>query len=310
MELTTLGGAGLRVSRVALGCSCFGCGLGLAESVNVVSAALDAGITFFDTADVYTDGESERTLATAIVGKRDCCVLATKFRHSRDARGGSRKAIRLSLEASLGRLRTSYVDLYQMHSPDPATPIEETISTLQDLVREGKILYYGLCNVKAWQAVDAQRVAWALPGSALVSVQVKMNAIDLDSYVDLKPVARLFKLGLLAAAPLARGLLGGSYSRSSPPADGHPLRSGKGIGYWNETGLAMIERMRETAHELNQSVAQIALAVILSFPEVAAVLVGASSPKQVVESAKAAGCKLDGATLQYLLADTSDRKGE
>lgn len=300
MEQTTLGGSGLRVPRLAVGCAHFGRRLDERGAARLVDTAVDLGIRFFDTADVYAGGESERILGLAVKGKRDCCVIATKFRFSPELPGASRKSIRAAVEGSLRRLGVEYIDLYQLHGPDPSTPVEETIGALQDLVVEGKILYFGLCNVKAWQAVDAQRVAWHSGRAPLVSVQALINAVDLRAYRELQPVAGPFKLGLLAAAPLARGLLGGRYCDADPPPE-HPLRSAKGVGYWNDAGRAAAERVREVARELNRPPVHVALGALLSLPKVDSLLVGPSSTEQLIECSESAGNFLDEATVRYVL---------
>ncbi len=300
MEQTTLGGSGLRVPRLAVGCAHFGLRLGEQCAIHLVNTAIDLGIRFFDTADVYAGGESERILGKAVKGKRDCCVIGTKFRFSPELPGASRKSIRAAVEGSLRRLGVDYIDLYQMHGPDPTTPIEETIATLQDLVGEGKILYFGLCNVKAWQAVDAQRVAWHSGRAPLVSMQALINAIDLRAYRELQPVMEPFKLGLLAAAPLARGMLSGSYCDADPPPE-HPLRSGKGIGYWNDAGRAAAARVRKVARELSRPPVHIALGVLLSLPQINSLLVGPNSTEQLIQCGGSVGNFLDESMIRYVL---------
>jgi aryl-alcohol dehydrogenase-like predicted oxidoreductase len=267
-----------------------------------VRAALDVGLTFFDTADVYAEGESERLLGSALGGDRDRCVVATKVRYLAPFTGANRKSIRLALEGSLRRLGIDYVDLLQLHGPDPATPIEETIATLQDLVQEGKLLYFGLCNVSAWQVVDAQHVAWAAGRAPIVSVQVQINAVDHTRLSELKPIAGRFKVGVLAASPLARGLLGGRYDHARPPPAGHPLLSNKGVEYWNEKGLAALQRVRTVARELGITPARAALASLLSFPEISAVIVGAGNREQLMECCDLDASNLDPSLLRTVLA--------
>lgn len=303
MEYTTLGGSGLRVPRIALGCGQLGHRPGGRDAIRLVETALDMGITFFDTADVYADGQSERILGQAVRNQRDRCIIATKFRHLASASGGSRKSIRVSLECTLKRLRTDYVDLYQMHAPDPLTPIEETIATLQHLVREGKVLYFGLCNVKAWQAVDAQHTARALNGVPLVSVQAQINALDPSAFFELRPIVGRFELGILGASPLARGLLSGAYSRAHPPPDGHRLLTSKGAGYWTDRGLAVADRIRSAAQRLQRKPVHLALEILLSFEEITAVLVGAGSLEQLRDLGDVKFGELDRPTARDLLGD-------
>jgi aryl-alcohol dehydrogenase-like predicted oxidoreductase len=282
-QLISLGNSGLRIPRIGVGCRSLGSGLTSSESVTLIRAALDLGLFFFDTADVYNDGESERLLGQALAGDRHRCVIATKFRHLASQPGASRKSIRLALEGSLRRLGVDYVDLLQLHAPDPVTPLEETIMTLQDLTQEGKIMYFGLCNVPAWQVVDAQRIAWHAGRAPMVSVQVPLNAAHHEQLDELRPVAARFGVGLLAASPLARGLLGGRYDRDAPPPPDHVLRSNKGVVYWGDRGFAALEKVRALAHELGVSPARVALAALLSVPEISAVLVGARTVEQLKE---------------------------
>lgn len=309
MQVTTLGGSGLRIPRIGVGCRTLGSRLTGSEAVAFIRAALDLGLTFFDTADVYADGESERLLGNALAGDRHRCVIATKFRYLASQPGAGRKSIRVAIEGSLRRLGVDYVDLFQLHGPDPTTPIEETIMTLQDLTQEGKVLYFGLCNVSAWQVADAQRIAWASGRAPLVSVQVRINAVNHAKLVELRPVAERFKIGLLASSPLARGLLGGRYDRANPPQAGHVLLSNKGVEYWTDKGFAAVERVRAVADELGMSPARAALAALLSFPEISAVLVGAGNREQLMECCATDPSQLDVSLLRKVLGACSMEAG-
>ncbi len=250
--------------------------------------ALDSGVSLFDTADVYAGGESERILGGALKGRRDRCVIATKFRHADPQPGGSRKSMRVALEASLRRLGIEYVDLLQVHAPDPATPIAETIHGLQDLVAHGRILAFGLCNVAPWQLADAQHLARTRPGGAPVAtVQAPVNLLQTEHLAALQPVVRHFDVGLLAMTPLGRGLLGGRYSRSSPPPEGHPLTGGKGVELWSDRGIRAAERLNQVAARLGMAPAQVAVATLLRQEAIAGVLVGATSTEQLRELVEA-----------------------
>jgi aryl-alcohol dehydrogenase-like predicted oxidoreductase len=306
VQTTTLGATGLRVSRVALGCARLGSRVRGPDAVDLVKAALDTGITFFDTADVYADGESERLLGTALEGVRDTCVVATKFRHARAHPGASRRSIRLALEGSLTRLRTDHVDLYQVHAPDPATPVEETVGALQDLVAAGKILYYGLCNAAPWEVVDAQRVAWAAHRAPLASVQNQLNLVGARAFGELRRVSEKFGVGLLAASPLARGLLAGRYDRDRPPPPGHPLTTAKGAGYWTPEGWAVADRVRLLAAGRGVPAVHVALGALLAHPQVSAVLVGAGDTDQVRATGGLPPDLLDDADLRYLTGRSAD----
>ncbi|MGK5627797.1 aldo/keto reductase [Streptomyces sp. URMC 123] len=293
--------------RVAVGCGRFGTDVRGADATAVVHAAYDAGLTFFDTADSYGDGESERLLGRALAGRRDRCVVATKFRHAGPYPGASRKSVRTAVEGSLRRLGCDYLDLYQLHAPDPATPVAETLDALQDLVRQGKVLYYGLCNVRAWQLVEAQHVARAAGGAAVTSVQAQLNLVERARLEDLRQVAGPYGTGLLAASPLARGLFGGRYDRERPPPPGHPLRTSKGVGYWGPEGFAALERVRRVAADLGLSPARTALGALLAHREVSAVVVGGSSPEQIRDAAGTDPAELAESDVRYLLGLTDRR---
>ena len=220
MRYRRLGDSGLAVSVVGLGCNNFGRRLDVEATRRVVDAALDAGVTFFDTADVY--GESETFLGEVLAGRRDQVVLATKFGlplrgalgDDRDARG-SRWYVRRAVERSLRRLRTDHVDLYQMHAPDPRTPVEETLAALTELVREGKVRYLGSSNFTGWQVADADWTARTRGLERFVGAQNEYSLVDTSAEAELVPALQRFGVGLLPYFPLANGLLTGKYSRGA-----------------------------------------------------------------------------------------------
>jgi aryl-alcohol dehydrogenase-like predicted oxidoreductase len=300
VHITTLGRSGLRVSCVALGCGGFGTRVGGQDAVGVVHAALDAGVTFFDTADVYGAGESERLLGQALRGRHDTAVIATKFRHWPAARGASRKSIRVAVENSLRRLDVDYIDLYQLHAPDPVTPLAETIGALQDLVHQGKILYFGLGNLSAQDLGTAADLAGTGGPVSVTSAQAQMNLVDTSRLDELSPVAARTGVGLLAASPLARGLLSGRYHADVPPPAGHPLLSSKGIGYWNAAGVDTAARVREVAAEHGMAPAEAALCAVLDHPQVSAVVVGATSAEQIAQHTAVRPGRLDRDALRRL----------
>ncbi len=233
IEHRPLGPSGLVVSTVGLGCNNFGRRGTASETQEgtdaVVTAALDAGVTLFDTADIYggVPGMSEEMLGRSIRGRRDEIVLATKF--GMDMQGangpdwgvrGSRRYVRLAVESSLRRLGTDWIDLYQMHRPDEVTPIEETLSVLDDLVREGKIRYVGHSNFAGWQIAEAELTASIAGTTAFVSAQNEYSPLARDAEAEVLPAVRAYALGFLPFFPLYNGLLTGKYTKAGGPADG------------------------------------------------------------------------------------------
>ncbi|HET6483444.1 MAG TPA: aldo/keto reductase, partial [Actinoplanes sp.] len=232
MSYRRLGRSGLVVSVVGIGCNNFGRKLDADGSREVVDAAFDAGITLFDTADVYgtPHGASEQCLGAALKGRRDEVVLATKFGLSMDgfngndfgARGSRRYIVRAA-EASLRRLETDYIDLYQMHQPDPWTPIDETLAALDDLVRAGKVRYLGNSNFAGWQIADADWTARSGGRTPFVSAQNQYSLLHRDVETEVVPACEQYGLGLLPYFPLDSGLLTGKYRRGEKPAAGTRL---------------------------------------------------------------------------------------
>ncbi|MES2343926.1 MAG: aldo/keto reductase, partial [Pseudomonadota bacterium] len=219
MEQRRLGTSGLKVSAIGLGCNNFGMRISAEETQVVVDAALDNGITFFDTADVYGGAKSEEFLGAALKGKRDKAVLATKFAMGEGA-GGSRRYVVSAVEASLKRLGTDRIDLYQMHRADPDTPIEETLRALDDLVRDGKVLYLGNSNFTGWQIADADWISKTQGLERFVSAQNNYSLLERNVEREVLPACEKFGLGFLPFFPLASGLLSGKYSRGEAPPEG------------------------------------------------------------------------------------------
>ena len=211
MQIRNLGGSGLRVSAVGLGCNNFGQRIDLEASRKVIHKAIDLGITLFDTADIYSNmGGSENVLGAVLGDRRKDIVLATKYSkpmaEDGTKQGASRRYIMNAVEASLKRLKTDYIDLYQQHDYDPLTPIEETLRALDDLVREGKVRYIGNSNFPAWRVAEAEYVARAMNVSRFVSCQDEYSLVVRDIEKDLLPAAQEYNLGLLPFFPLASGL--------------------------------------------------------------------------------------------------------
>jgi aryl-alcohol dehydrogenase-like predicted oxidoreductase len=307
METRNLGRSGLRVSSVGLGCNNLGGRLDQAASLRVVHAALDLGITLFDTADVYPlgkSGMSEQYLAEALGERRKGVVVATKFGSPRIRPagamptrigvqgGGSRRYIMEAVETSLRHLRTDYIDLYQMHRPDPLTPIDETVRALDDLIRQGKVRYVGCSNFPAWRVVDAVRVAEALGTERFVSCQDEYSL--LVRYVDpeLVPAMQHLGLGMLPYFPLAGGMLTGKYD-----LDG-PLPQGTRFTQWPramtdrfmaEPNPTMYRALQTFCRERGRSLLELAISWLLKRPTVSCVIAGASSPEQVKQNVEATG---------------------
>ena len=292
MTYRHLGNSGLMVSTVGLGCNNFGMRIDAAATERVVNAALDHGITMFDTSDSY--GESEVFLGAALGQRRDEVVLATKF--GSDLRGangpdwgarGSRRYIRKAVERSLTRLGTDYIDLYQLHMPDPSTPIEETLSALSDLVHEGKVRYIGNSNFSGWQIADADWTARTTGSVRFVSAQNHYNLIERAAEADVLPACKRFGLGQLPYFPLASGLLTGKYQRGvAAPADGR-------IAAWHmdamlsDANFDKVDALSSFAAERGLSLLQVALGGLASRPAIASVIAGATSPEQIAANVEA-----------------------
>ena len=225
LEQRNLGRSGLIVSAVGLGCNNFGGRIDMAATRAVVHKALDVGITFFDTSDTYGEGgSSEEYLGRALAGRRHDIVLATKFARPMDRegrlQGASRRYIISAVEASLRRLDTDYIDLYQQHIADPRTPIEETLRALDDLVRQGKVRYIGSSTLSAWQVVEARWTSIHLGLERFIACQERYSLLQRDLDRELMPVIESYGLGLIPFSPLADGLLTGKYRRGAPPPAG------------------------------------------------------------------------------------------
>ena len=299
MQTVRLGHSGLAVSVVGLGCN----NLGRAGTVTetregadaVVGAALDAGITLFDVADTYgvEPGLSERMLGEALGSRRDEVVLATKF--GMDMKGangpdfgarGSRRYIMTAVEASLRRLGTDHIDLYQFHTPDPQTPIEETLDALDDLVREGKVRYIGHSNRAGWQIADAEHVARARGGARFVSSQSHYNLLDRRAELEVVPAAQAYGLGVLPYFPLANGLLTGKYSDGAAPAGSRLTHSRQQM--LREADLGQLQAFGDFARERGLTELEVAFSWLASRPAVSSVIAGATRPEQVAQNAAAA----------------------
>ncbi len=296
MDLRNLGRSGLRVSAIGLGCNNFGGRIGVEASRAVVHAALDAGITLFDTADVYGErGGSETALGEILGPRRKDIVLATKFALPMDdaetLKGASRRYIMQAVEASLRRLRTDWIDLYQQHRPDPLTPIEETLRALEDLTRAGKIRYAGCSNLPSWQVADADWTARHLGIPGFVSCQDELSLLVRGNEAELMPAMCAHGLGLLPYFPLASGLLTGKYRRNQPMPEGARLTGTQRLAdrYLTDTNWAASERLQDFAEARGHTILELAFSWLLAQAPVSSVIAGATRPEQVQANVAAGG---------------------
>jgi aryl-alcohol dehydrogenase-like predicted oxidoreductase len=288
MRYRRLGDSGLTVSVVGLGCNNFGNRLDLDGTKQVVHAALDAGVTLLDTADVYGDrGGSESLLGEVLQGHRSEVVLATKF--GSDMAGvngpdwgarGSRRYIRAAVDSSLRRLRTDWIDLYQIHTPDPLTPIAETLDALDELVREGKIRYIGCSNFAAWQVVEAEWTARTRGTARFVSAQNHYSLLERGVEAELVPACVRYGVGILPYFPLANGLLTGKYRRGSEPPAGSRIAQRKPQLLTDET-FDRVEAVADFAQARGVSILDVAIGGLAAMPAVGSVIAGATSAEQV-----------------------------
>jgi aryl-alcohol dehydrogenase-like predicted oxidoreductase len=294
MRYRTLGDSGLLVSVVGLGCNNFGGRLDVDAARAVVDAAIDAGITLFDTAEIYgQDGGSELALGEVLAGRRDKVVLATKFGHQRVDMGygpaagakGGRNYIRIAVEKSLRRLRTDYIDLYQLHTPDPLTPIEETTAALDELVAAGKVRYIGHSNLSGWQLADAAHTAAGAGRAPFISAQNHWSLLERGAEAEVVPAAIHFGLGVLPYFPLANGLLTGKVRRGQPVPEGTRLAAR--AGYVTEDKLDKVEALIAWGAQRGASILEIAIGGLAAQPGCASVIAGAMSPEQVKANAAA-----------------------
>ena len=292
METRRIGS--LTVSVAGLGCNNFGMALDYTRSEAVVRAALDAGITFFDTADIYGRTQSEEFLGRALAGQRDRVVLATKFGLPVDDRrkGASPAYVRQAVDDSLRRLGTDRIDLYQIHQPDPATPIADTLGALNDLVRAGKVREMGCSNFSAAQLREAE--AAVAPGAArFVSVQNEYSLLHREPEREVLAGCERLGIAFLPYFPLASGLLTGKYSRGAPaPAGTRLSHEWAARRFLSDDRLERVEGLRRFAESRGRSILELAVSWLLRHPVVASVIAGATSPKQVRANVQAVSWRL------------------
>jgi aryl-alcohol dehydrogenase-like predicted oxidoreductase len=299
MEYRRLGNSGLQVSLAGLGCNNFGMRIDAEQTRAVVHRALDEGITLFDTADIYGNrGQSEEMLGKALGNRRHEIVLASKFGMTMGEGpyrvGGSRRYIMAACEASLKRLGTEYIDLYQIHQPDPATPEEETLAALDTLVRSGKVRYLGHSNYAGWQTADAAWIAKVRGWAPYVSAQNHYNLLNREIEKDLIPACRQFGVGILPFFPLASGFLTGKYRRGEAPAEGTRFAAMRRLAdpLMTDANFQTIEKLEEFARKREHPLIELAVGWLATKPEISSVISGATSPEQVTENAKAIGWRL------------------
>jgi aryl-alcohol dehydrogenase-like predicted oxidoreductase len=298
LDYRPLGTSGLMVSAVGVGCNAFGARIDAEQTAGVVDAALDAGVNLFDTADVYggEPGLSETLLGQALGTRRDDVVIATKF--GSDMRGtngpdwgtrGSRRYIRRAVDASLQRLGTDWIDLYQQHTPDPTTPIAETLAALAELVTEGKVRYIGSSNFAAWQVVDADWTAQTAGQPAFISAQNKYSLYDRSADAELIPACEQVGVDLLPYFPLEYGLLTGKYRRGESAPEGTRLALPGQARRLEGADFDRIDALTAYAAERDVSLLDVAVGGLAAQPFVGSVIAGVTSGDQVRTNVAAAG---------------------
>ena len=302
MNFRSLGGSGLKVSEIGLGCNNFGMVMDQKNTNNVVSSAIDEGITLFDTADVYGNkGRSETFLGKALGKRRNQIILATKFGlpMSEDLyhKGGSRRYIMNSVEDSLRRLNTDYIDLYQIHRPDMETPIEETLKALNDLITSGKVRYIGCSNFSAWQLVESRWKVDILGLENFISAQNGYSIINRKIENDLSQLAIKYSIGILPYFPLESGLLTGKYKYKEKPIKGTRLsawseRTEVINKFWSKENFEKLHKLERVSKKYNQTIIELAFSWLLSRPYVSSVIAGATKVSQVKQNVKSGLLKL------------------
>ena len=274
------------VSVVGVGCNAFGARIDADQTKTVVDAAIEAGVTFFDTADAYADGASEELLGRALGSRREDVIVATKFgmgEHTAEHFGahGGRRYVRRAVEASLRRLGTDYIDLYQLHRPDPITPIEETLEAMSELVAEGKVRYLGSSNLSAWQVVDADWIAHSSGLQRFISAQNEYSLYNRAAEDELVPACERLGVGILPYFPLAYGLLTGKYRRDEAAPEGTRLARTDQAKRLAGADWDRIEALQAFADARGITLLTLAIGGLLAQPAVGSVISGATRPEQV-----------------------------
>ncbi len=314
MKYRKLGNSGLIVSAVSLGTMQFGSkmnmgSLGQAETSAMVKFSLDRGINFIDTADVYSLGESETLLGNALKGIREDIVLATKVRlpmsNNFNRSGATRVNIMRGVESSLKRLQTDYIDLYQVHGWDSNTPLEETLRTLDDLVRQGKVRYIGLSNYTSWQAATALGIQEREHLEKYVTAQLHYSLVDRGVEHEWVSCAEYHSLGILVWSPLAGGFLSCKYDRANPPPPGTRFsQAGQFVPFDKELGYRAVDELRRIARKYGVSPARVALSWVLKKPMVSSVIIAARKTEHLDDNIKAVDLELADEDMKALDAAT------
>jgi aryl-alcohol dehydrogenase-like predicted oxidoreductase len=310
MKYRKLGNTGLIVSEVALGTMQFGGkmnmgNLGQEDTTRMVQLALDRGINFIDTADAYSLGESETLVGNALKGVRTEVVLATKFRlpmgENLNRGGATRVNIMRGVEDSLKRLQTDYIDLYQVHGWDSNTPLEETLRSLDDVVRQGKVRYIGLSNFMSWQAATAVMLQERLGLEKFVTAQMYYSLVGRGLEYEFQSFAQYHNIGILVWSPLAGGFLTGKYSRANPaPAGTRFAQAGSFVPFEKEMGYRVVEALSEVARRHDASAARTALAWVLARPAVSSVIIAARKVAQLEDNIRAIDLRLSDEDIRVL----------
>ena len=290
MQYRNLGRAGVKVAPIILGTAYFGTRVEVATTRSLIDAALDAGINVIDTANSYTDGQSETIIGTALKGRRDRVVLASKVHFPRgegpNDRGNRRYHIMAQVEGSLRRLQTDRIDLYQLHRPDPTVPVEESLRALDDLRQQGKVVYYGTSSFAAWQLCAALWTSDRLGLAPIVSEQPSYSLLRREVETEVLPVCREYGIATILYSPLAGGWLTGKYRRSEPaPADSRLSASGVDLGAAGHARtFDATEALQAIAYAKGVTLSQLALAWLLAQPGVTATIIGPRTPEQLQDN--------------------------
>ncbi|NOU96704.1 aldo/keto reductase [Paenibacillus sp. LMG 31456] len=305
MKFHRLGSSGLKVSALGLGTNAFGKRADQETSIRIIHQALDQGINFVDTANIYTGSESERIIGLALAGRRHEAVLATKAGLVKgtgpNERGSSRYHLQRELDNSLKRLQTDYVDLYQIHTFDPQTPLEETLRALDDMVRAGKVRYIGASNYAAWELMKSLGISERLGLNRFVSTQVSYSLADRTPEQELVPVCQDQGVGIIPYFPLAGGILTGKYTSADNPPQGSRADTDPNFGRFLDDGrMALGRSVNKLADELGCTPSALSLAWLMQQPTVSSVIVGATGVQQLEDNLKSMSLELGADTLNEL----------